>query len=142
MRNGGIKRDKESNRVSKYALTLAEDHATYIHRLWLAFDEALAGHSTLAASQLRQVDSSSIEPYYQFLYLLVQAMLEAQAKSGKHQHRFNEARAQLRKGLTAHPTFWKDVLMRRAYRRCVWRIAKDSQSLVAVMWAFWQWLSR
>jgi tetratricopeptide (TPR) repeat protein len=137
-----IKRDKESNRVSKYALTLAEDHATYIHRLWLAFDEALAGHSTLAASQLRQVDSSSIEPYYQFLYLLVQAMLEAQAKSGKHQHRFNEARAQLRKGLTAHPTFWKDVLMRRAYRRCVWRIAKDSQSLVAVMWAFWQWLSR
>jgi len=137
-----LKRSKEANRVSKHALTLAEDHTTYIHRLWLAFDEALAGHSTLAANQLRQVDWSSIKPYYQFLYSLVQAMLESQAKSGKHQHRFNEARSQLRKGLTAYPTFGRNLLMRRAYHRCVWRIAKDSRSLVALMWAWWQWLSR
>jgi tetratricopeptide (TPR) repeat protein len=137
-----LKRGKEANRVSKHALTLAEDHTTYIHRLWLAFDEALAGHSTLAANQLRQVDWSSIEPYYQFLYSLVQALLESQAKSGKHQYRFNKARSQLRKGLTAYPTFGKNLLMRRAYHRCVWRIAKDSRSLVALMWALWQWLSR
>lgn len=137
----GLKRDKESNRVSKHALTLAADHTTYIHRLWLAFDEALARRSPLAANPLKQVDFSSIEPYYQFLYLLAQAMLEAQAKSGKRQHRFNEARSQLRKGLTTYPTFGKNLLMRRAYHQCVWRIAKDSRSLVAVMWALWQWRS-
>ena len=136
----GLKRDKQANRVSKHALTLEEDHATYIHRLWLAFDEALARHSTLAAHPLKQVDAASLDSYYLFLYSLVQAMLAAQAKTGSQQRRFKEAQLQLQKGITAYSTFYKDSILRRAYRRCVWRIAKDCRSLVAVMWAIWQWL--
>jgi cellulose synthase operon protein C len=135
-----LKRDKESNKVCRYALTLAQDHATYVHRLWLAFDEALAGRSSLAEYQLKQVDSSSLQSYYHFLYLLVQAMLEAQAKSGSHQRRFNQARSQLRQAKITYPTYFKDALMGRAYRRGIWRIAKDCRSLVAVIWAMWRWL--
>ncbi|HEY9668234.1 MAG TPA: tetratricopeptide repeat protein, partial [Coleofasciculaceae cyanobacterium] len=135
----GLKRDKESNRVSQYALTLAEDHATFIHQLWLAFDEAVTGRSTLAAHQLKQINSSSLASYYLFLYSLVQAMLEAQAKSGSRQRRLNQARVQLGKGVTAYPSFRKDSILRRAYRRGVWRLAKDCGSLQGIIWAFWQW---
>ena len=136
----GLQRDKEAKRVSKHALTLEEDHATYTHRLWLALDEALAGHSTLAAHQLKQVDAASLKPYYLFLYSLVQAMLAVQAKTGSRQHRFKEAQLQLQKGIRTDSTFYKDAILRRAYRRCVWRIAKDCWSFGLVIWAIWQWV--
>jgi tetratricopeptide (TPR) repeat protein len=130
-------RDEEAHQVNRAALDLPlRDWASSPHVIWVALGEVLTGAGEPPADRLRQVDPATLDPYYLCLYFLVEALLlSQQATVDERQVAFVKAREWLRQAVHAYPACYEDRVLRRFYRRCVWRIAKNRGGVRAFLWA-------
>jgi len=133
--------------VSRAALELEEDQATVNHALWLTIDAGLAGDRAVVdrlARFLQGREPDDLQKFYQFLYWVAQAM-EAMASDSDDGstpgERFALSRERLAAARKARPDFRGHRLLRSAYWRAAWRIARDSRIPWACVWYGWHALT-
>jgi tetratricopeptide (TPR) repeat protein len=116
-------RDAEALEAGRGALAMAPDHSYTLHRLWVAFEEALRGDAAAARTAAAEIDPSALNPYYKCVRLLALAAVDA---SLDH----------LKSAAAGMPGIRKHAALRRAYRQALGRIARAQGGLKG----FWTWL--
>lgn len=136
-------RHGEANAVSRHALGLREDRDVRFHRVWLAFDEALAGRAAEGPRSLDGTPADGLDPTHRFVCALVAALAEVQAAApGEKGPAFAAARRRLAEAAQACSPLPEDgPVVRAAYRAGVARLASDAGGPLAKLWALWRRLS-
>ena len=132
-----LRREAEAVRVSRRTLELPPDDATSYHRVWLAVHDVLCGDPAAAADELRGIAPASLPDYYRVLYTLANAMVEIGQwpTESRQQLTYSAARRFLRRSVTPHwPMLVGDESLRRIFRRCLWRLAKDQRRFLLAAW--------
>jgi tetratricopeptide (TPR) repeat protein len=138
----GLGRAEEAYRVSQHALTLErKDYTCPYHQVWLALDEALAGHTVKASDRLAGIPRENLDPLHDLLRTWAEVLVEVQrTEPGERRRTFAVARRRFREAVAAHPKMHFDPEVVVTYRRCVRRIAKDCGGLWAAAWSLWRCL--
>lgn len=116
-------RSPEATDAARAALSMPPDQSYSIHRLWVAFEEALAGHRDLARGAAEDIAPGSINAYYQFLRSLVLAAAESDPAAVERH---------LGEASGGHPGYGNDGALRRAWRRVVAKAARKRGGLAGV----------
>jgi cellulose synthase operon protein C len=134
-------RDEEAAAVSRRALELPPDGTAVYNRIWLALDDALAGRAP-AADPLDGASPQAFDPTHRFLAELLRGVTVVQRAAPADRPRaFAEARRQLAAAAVRSTPLVQDrPAVRRAYRRCVRRLARDRGGLVGLLWGWYRWL--
>jgi tetratricopeptide (TPR) repeat protein len=120
-----LARNPEAREVGRGALAMAPDHSYPLHRLWVAFEEALSGDAGAAKAAAAEIDPEALSPYYRCLRTLLLAVIEGSTD------RLSSAAVMM-------PAFRKHAALRRARRQALGRIARAQGGLKG----FWTWLGR
>jgi tetratricopeptide (TPR) repeat protein len=140
LRNVG--RDAEALDASRRALTLPPDNGTPLHAAWAAFAEAVDGDAGAAEVHLRTEERAPEDKYEKFLRGLARAALAIRkAAPDRRAEAGREARRLLRQAVADHPIYYGAPALRRAYRRCVWRIARVQGGFGSHLWALGRWIA-
>jgi tetratricopeptide (TPR) repeat protein len=133
-------RHAEANAVSRHALTLPADHDSDAHRVWLAFDEALAGRAAEGLRGLEGVATDSLDTSHRFIYGLVEVLAKVQGGADGRRAVFTAGRRRLVELAKAcSPVPQNRLVVRAAYRVAVRRLGCDVGGLGARLWALWRW---
>jgi hypothetical protein len=132
-------RRKASNEVVQQALSRPDGATAYpIFKLWAAQDEALRGETQSASTHLKQVDTSGWDDDSLALFYLVRGVVRVQrADAEDREETFGTARDRIHDVFRKVPIYKRDVYLRREYRRCLTRMAKDSgawSQLIPPLW--------
>ena len=124
----GVGREREANEVVKLALSKPSAEQQFpILKLWCAQEEALAGNTESAAAQLKDVRPAGWEPDSVVLFYLSRGVIRVQRAETKGRgEAFAAALDRVRDQFRHHKIHEREVMLRRQYRRCVWRMAHDS----------------
>ncbi len=124
----GSGRVAESKEVIRVALAKhATDPRLQPLKLWHAMDEALAGNTDSAASLFKEFvspewDKDSFNRYY-----LVRGMIRVQkANKESRAEASGSAWTRIEDHFRRPPIYQRDLLVRREYRQCMCRIARDA----------------
>jgi tetratricopeptide (TPR) repeat protein len=133
-------RDTAASEVSRHALTLPRDTASPCHEVWLALDSAVAGQFGKAADALGAIDSEAYDASHRFLHALVRGLVALHQVTPSERGRvFASVRAQWQTAvLDSTPMDEDRAAVRHAYRRSVRRLAADTGSWLAWLWALWR----
>jgi tetratricopeptide (TPR) repeat protein len=101
----------EALEAGRGALAMVPDHSYSIHRLWVAFEEAVRGDLDAAKAALREIDGESLNPYYKCVRILVAAVVETSV-------------ARLKNAGVLMGTFGPETVILHAYRVALRRIAR------------------
>jgi tetratricopeptide (TPR) repeat protein len=135
LRAGG--RDAEANAVSRHVIGLPRDTDVRYHRVWLAFDEALAGHAAEALRSLDDIAPGGLDPTHRFVRALVEALAGVQSAPGNWAA-FTAARRLLAESAKSCSPLEEDSqVVTVAYRTAVARLGSDGGTL-ARLWALWR----
>lgn len=128
--------DEDAARASRWAVAHGASESADRHVLWLALDEAANGHADVASIWLGKVATSPLDAYDNFLDALVRATIEIREAptSARKKEAFERAAEGIRKAVRLFPWFAKTPDLRRAYRRCIRRIARDRGGAVGIAW--------
>jgi tetratricopeptide (TPR) repeat protein len=138
-RVGGF--DAEATAASRQAVALGGEDVRY-HRVWLAFDEALAGNTAAAQTMLEGVAQAPVDLTHQFVRALAQALVAVQsAAPADRATAWAEARESLGKAAKACSGADHPRVLRRVSRAAMARLAEDVGSRAARWWGLWRWLS-
>jgi predicted Zn-dependent protease len=108
-------------------------------RVWLAVDLALSGQAAEAEGQIGRVDTATLGDGPRLVLSLAEAVVMVlRAGPGGKAAAFAEARDHLRTAAGACAPRDVPAGAGRAYRRVVARLAADTGSLAAKVWAVWQ----
>lgn len=136
----GSGRIAESREVIRLAMAKhAADPKLQPLKLWYAMDEALAGNTEAAASLFRELvspewDKDSFNRYY-----LVRGIIRVQkANAESRAEAFTSAWARVEDHFRRPPIHQRDLLVRREYRQCMCRIARDSGYWPGCIRAAWR----
>ncbi len=110
-------RDAEAAKVNEYALACDPDHATDLHRIWQAYDRAMAGRTDLAETSIGPMKLDGLNIFYQHIARMTWALIMAQRESAGNWKR--AATAQLRIIVQARTTSPLAPLTRTCYKRTV-----------------------
>lgn len=129
--------------VCRCALELPRPGAmTPVLTTWLALEEALAGETNAAAEKLARVKKSALEPYYQCVFVLAQALIETgRASLADQKQVFERQFKALRQLFDGHLSFRSDRPIRRAFKRTIARLAQSSGDWRVKAWG-WRLLCR
>jgi tetratricopeptide (TPR) repeat protein len=134
--------------VSRRALSLPEDHATPLHRAWLALEAAVAGREGEAAELLARDDGRTLPAYFANVRKLAAAIVELraaprEARSGA----WRRARAAFDE-VAPSRLFGAFSLERGPWRRTARAIGRAGRSVASIGWGYgetgaaWcQWLA-
>jgi len=122
----------EAQAVSREMIRVEPDHATATHRMLLTMDEAIAGRLDEAAATLRALSYERLDPFYQFIYLAVDAMVRMHSEGAGAYERARGRIAQARGMITA---FRRDKLLRGAHDAAVRHVAKSRGGVMARLWS-------
>ncbi len=129
-------RDAEAAEAGRHALSLPADHASPVHRIWLALDAARADQTEDAIAFLTTVDETSLENYYQAVACLTRAFLAG--SESEPARAFDEAHKQLARARALVPSYRAQPALTRFMRQAVWHAAhKRGGNMIG---AFWWWL--
>jgi len=129
-------RAEEAARVAAYALDLpAEDTSTDDFRVWLAFEEALAGRTDRSNGFLADVDEEELDDVPRILFAFAKALIQVQRQG---RPAFAEARARGWAALKEFGPKEADPDLTLSYRRWAKRLARDAGGLAAWVWAAFQ----
>jgi hypothetical protein len=137
LRAGG--RDAEANAVSRHVISLPRDADVRYHRVWLAYDEALAGRAAEALHSLGDIAPGGLDHTHRFIRVLVEALAAVQEAKGKWTA-FTAARRLLAAAAKSCSPLEEDArVVAVAYQTGLARLGKDG-GLVARLWALWRQL--
>ena len=135
----GLGDDGQANEVSHHALELPPDYTSPYHQTWLAFDAALAGDGA-AIERLKGLDVSSFDNTHKYVHHMVEVLSAVQQVAPPERPAaFRRARQQLDEAVrTITPLNDDRLALRRAYRRCVRRLAQMRGGVPALAWGRWR----
>jgi len=136
----GLSEDAQARRVSQRALELPEDYTSKYHRIWLALDEALAGHAAAARNELKDVDAASLDGTHKYISGLVEMLLLLQQTTAAERPAvFRHLRRQLAEtARTMGPLKDDRLALLAAYCRCVRHLARERGGMMAFFWGWWR----
>jgi len=133
-------RSKSSDEVVQLALGrpgAAEEFP--ILKLWVAQDLAFAGNTQAASATFKQIDTTGWDDDSLALYYLVRGVIRVQkAEKANRKETFDLAQERVAELFRRFPIYKRDVFLRREYRRCLARMAKDSDSWFQGIRAAWR----
>lgn len=133
-------REKAADEVIQLALArpkATEQFPTLL--LWLAQDQALRGETEQASATFKQIDTAGWEDDDLALYYLVRGVIRVQkAEADKKTEAFGVAADRIHDLFRRVPIYKRDVALRREYRRCLNRMAKESGQWSETVRATWR----
>jgi tetratricopeptide (TPR) repeat protein len=114
------KASDEALEAGRGALGLAPDHSYPLHRLWVAFEQAVRGDAASGRAALEEVSPESLNSYYQCLRWLLLAVVERSA-------------GRLRSASAALPSMGQETALLLAYRQALHHIV-NSQGGFRGLW--------
>jgi len=133
-------RMKDSDEVIHVALSrpnAAESFPRF--RLWVAQDQALAGETENASGSFKQIDTTGWDDGSLALYYMVRGVIRTQKAEESNRHEaFEMAKERIHELFRRVPIYKRDVFLRREYRRCLTRMAKDSGEWSEGVFARWR----
>jgi tetratricopeptide (TPR) repeat protein len=114
-----LERNAEALEVGRGALAMPPDHSYPLHRLWVAFEDAVGGDAGAARAAAAEIDPEALSPYYRSLRHLLLAALDA---SVDH----------LKSAAAAMPEYGKHAALRLAHRQALGRIARSQGGLKGI----------
>lgn len=133
-------RKDEAAKVSEQALLLPADHATAIHRIWLAAAAAFSGDAERALGHLGFVIPTKLDPHSHILYQLTRAIVwSSMAGVSERQQVFRDVREQVQNAIQEinSLTHAKDT-HRRFCRQAVRHIRDEMGSIQSWIWCYWK----
>ncbi len=131
-------RTGEANEVSEYALAkLNPDYASSFHKIWLMFDQALAGDVIQVQRYFENADLGGFDPYHNMISAMVRALLWT---TTDRQVGFSQARAMLYRVAKFGQPIVHDPAIAKSYQMCVSRMAELEGTFGAKLWRAWRWL--
>ncbi len=107
--------------------------------LWQAMEEALAGETRSAATHLKQVNVVGWDDDSLLSYHLTRSVMRVQqAERAERKEAFQIGYERMRERFRKRPVYKRHILLRQEYRRCLWRMAKDSGRWGPGILALWQ----
>jgi hypothetical protein len=136
----GAGREKQAQEVIQLALAKpGADQQFSIFYLWQAQEEALAKNTAAAAAQFKQAHPEGWEDDSLVLYYLVRGVIRVQrAESESRADASGAAYDRVRDQLGRRRIYKCDLMLRRQYRRCLWRMAWDSGNVGSGLLARWR----
>ena len=113
----------EALETGRGALRMSPDHSYPLHRLWVAFEEAVRGDLTSGRAALEEVSADSLNSYYQCLRWLLTAVVETSAD-------------RLKSAASSLPSLHREKALLHAYRQALRRIRHAQGGFKG----FWTWL--
>ena len=133
-------RMKQADEVVRKALSHPNGAESFpIFKLWVAQDLAFAGETESASTTFKQINNSGWDDDSLALYYLVRGVIRVQKadESGK-QEAFEMARERVQELFRRIPIYKRDIFLRREYRRCLTRMARDSGQWAERVFAIWR----
>jgi hypothetical protein len=133
-------RTADANEVVQLALCRPSGGEQFpILKLWAAQDEALAGNGQNAAAHFKDINSNGWDDDEMALYYLVRGMIRVQnAPAASRSEAFATARDRVRYVFRKVPIYKRDVYLRREYRKCMVRMAKDAAAWTKAATVAWR----
>jgi hypothetical protein len=113
----------EALETGRGALRMAPDHSYPLHRLWVAFEEAVRGDLASGRAALEEVSPDSLNSYYQCLRWLLMAVVETSPD-------------RLKSAASSLPSLHQEKALLHAYREALRRIRRAQGGFKG----FWTWL--
>lgn len=107
-------------------------------RLWTAEDQALAGDTQSASATFKQIDATGWDDDALAQYYLVRGVIRVQKSEHDPKEAFTMARERVEELFRRVPIYKRDVFLRREYRRCISRMAKDAGERSEIVLAVWR----
>jgi hypothetical protein len=135
-----IGREKAAHELVCHALTQPGAAQNYpVLRLWFALEEALAGRGESASDHFNQLDPKGWGQYATGLYCLTRGVIHVQqAEPEGRSEAFKRDYRRIRDRFRVTRIHQCGLLVRREYRRCLWRMARDSGKLGQGFLATWR----
>jgi len=133
-------RAKQADEVVRLALARpgASEQCPML-KLWAAQDQAFAGNTQEASLTLKQIDTAGWDDDSLALYYLVRGVIRVQkAEPANRKDACEVARERVGELFRRSPIYKRDAFLRRQYRRCFMRMAKDSRSWGQGIRAVWR----
>jgi hypothetical protein len=110
-----------------------------ILKLWVAQDLVFAGSTQPASATFKQIDTTGWDDDSLALYYLVRGVIRVQkAEPANRKETFDLAQERVAELFRRAPIYKRDIFLRREYRRCLTRMAKDSGSWSQGIRATWR----
>lgn len=136
----GAGQDKKAREVVRLALEKPGlDQQFSIFRLWQAQEEALAGDTSNASAHFKQAHPEGWDDDSLVLYYLVRGVIRVQrAEPESRPEAYGAAYHRIVDQLGRRRIYKCDRMLRRQYRRCLWRMAQDCGRTGSGFVAFWR----
>jgi len=136
----GVGRDKEAHEV--ISLALAKPGADQMYpalKVWHVMEEALAGNIHAAAAQFKDLKPLGWDDDLLCRFYLARGVIRVQqAEPRARKEAFAAASARIKDHFRRIRVYRTDVLLRREYRRCFWRMSRDAGSPTQGILASWR----
>jgi tetratricopeptide (TPR) repeat protein len=133
-----LRREAQAHTVVRHALSLpARDDAWRLLQIWFVAEEALAGHTQVAAEHFQQVPEGGLEGYELRLYHLARGLVAVQQAAPELRlQEFRRVRDKVREVFAGIRISRSDAGTRRDYQRYMLRMARDAGSRwqAALIW--------
>jgi len=136
----GAGKEKRAQEVIQLALVKqGVDPQFSIFHLWQAQEDALMGNSTTGAAHFKEVHPEGWDDDSLVLYYLVRGLIRVQrASPDSRGDAFRSAYHRILDQLGRRRIYKCDTMLRRQYRRCMWRMGRDSGNIGGALVACWQ----
>jgi hypothetical protein len=110
-----------------------------VFKLWQAQDEAFGGHTAQASVIFKQINPVAWEDDSLALFYLVRSVIRVQkAEKSNRRQVFDAAQDRIADLFRRIPIYKRDAFLRREYRRCLTRMAKDAGAWPQAVRAVWR----
>jgi hypothetical protein len=107
--------------------------------IWYAMEEGLAGNTQTADAHFKSLRPLAWDDDLLCRYYLTRGVIRVQqAEPRARKEAFELACERIKDRFRRNRIYHKDILLRREYRRCLWRMARDSGNLVSGVRAVWR----
>jgi hypothetical protein len=136
----GTGKERQAEQVIQLALARdGVDQEFSIFHLWQAQEDALKGDPTKAAAHFKAVHPEGWDDDSLVLYYLVRGVIRVQrADSESRGDTFRSAYHRVLDQLGRRRIHKCDLMLRRQYRRCLWRMGRDAGHTGGAIMACWQ----
>ena len=136
----GAGRFQEAHQVIKATLekSTASDQFPDL-KVWYAMEEGLAGNTQTAEAHFKQLKPLAWDDDLLCRYYLARGVIRVQqAERNERNEAFDLACERIKDRFRRIRIHKKDILLRHEYRRCLWRMARDSGRFVPGLRAAWR----
>jgi hypothetical protein len=110
-----------------------------VFKVWSAMEEALAGNIQKAAGHFKELKPLAWDDDLLCRYYLARGVVRVRQPEGKaRKEAFGLACDRIKDRFRRIRVHQKDVLLRREYRRCLWRMSLDSGNPAQAILAVWR----